>query len=200
MVFRVYFRDKSVTFASPADNVGEQNLQLEAASDLTTAKIIKFLENNNRIAVIADNVQAAFERFASYFKHVTAAGGIVRNRDGQLLMIYRRGRWDLPKGHLEQGESIEQCAAREIAEETGVEGVHTVSHLCTTMHAYDLYGVWELKHTHWFLAESDTAADTVPQREEDIDEARWLTPAEASEKLKDSYPTIREVFSAFEKM
>lgn len=197
----VYFRDKSVAFATPDDSAAATaDTVLEFSPDLTTAKIVKILENSNRTVITARNPQAAFDAFSALFKQVAAAGGIVRNSRGEVLMIYRRERWDLPKGHLEEGETIEQCAAREIAEETGIGGVKIVAPLCRTLHAYDLYGTWEMKCTHWFLAEGDGSQKTRPQHEEGIDDAVWLSPEQAAEKLRDSYPTIRDVFAAFDKM
>jgi ADP-ribose pyrophosphatase YjhB (NUDIX family) len=52
-------------------------------------------------------------------KIVMAAGGLVENEHGEILLIYRKKHWDLPKGKLDAGETLEECAVREVEEETG---------------------------------------------------------------------------------
>ena len=64
------------------------------------------------------------------------------NDRGEYLMIHRNGRWDLPKGHVEPGESTAECAVREFAEETGAVGAEVVRFLCRTLHALSLIHIW----------------------------------------------------------
>lgn len=119
---------------------------------------------------------------------VTAAGGVVIrtiNRKEQLLLIYRRGAWDLPKGKLDVGESIEQCALREVSEETGVTGLSITRFLAKTFHDYDdEFGVWS-KTTHWYLMSIDgDGGDLTAQAEEDIEQLEWVTLEEARERIR----------------
>lgn len=136
-------------------------------------------------------------RFAEEFTVIEAAGGVVMNPQGECLMIYRNERWDLPKGHLEAGESIAECAVREIAEETGVAG-EVVRPLCETWHAYffPLTERWELKRTYWYLLHTTATMPTTPQAEEGIVVAEWCDRTTAVAHLEASYPTIRSVFNA----
>lgn len=97
-------------------------------------KILNFLESHNSVAVVAADPDAAFAAFAAEFTPSKRPGGVVVNGCGEWLMIHRNGRWDLPKGHLECGERIEECAAREVCEETGV-AAEVVRPLCETLHA-----------------------------------------------------------------
>ena len=120
------------------------------------------------------------------------------NERGEVLMIYSRRRWDLPKGHVDEGESDDECAVREVGEETGVEGAKIVRFLRNTLHAYSVYGVWELKRTAWFELAAQSC-ETKPQAEEDILQAKWCTPEEVAENLRTTYPTIREVFATKER-
>lgn len=199
MDITVYFLDKSVTFLP----CGADTADFDAVTDgdgISRAKIVKILDTHNRAAVLSDDVRAAFDRFAADFKAVTAAGGVVEDAEGRILMIYRRGRYDLPKGHREQGETIEECAVREVGEETGVGNAEIIASICNTLHAYDVYGEWELKRTHWFLMKADGAGGMVPQLEEGITAAEWLTREEANAKALQSFPTIRDVFAALKKM
>ena len=192
----VYFLDKSVTFLNAGTDTAAFDIVMRDDGSISRAKVVKILESHNRAAVLCDDPDEAFRRFADGFKHVSAAGGLVRDSGGRNLMIFRRGRWDLPKGHLEPGESIEECARREVGEETGITRTEIVAPICNTYHAYDVYGVWELKCTHWFLMECADGGRTLPQHEEDIAAAEWLDEKRTAEALRGSYPTIRAVFAA----
>ena len=146
---------------------------------------------------MAHRPDEAFVRFAADFTTVEAAGGIVVDSVGRWLMIHRNGRWDLPKGHIEEGESCEICAAREIAEETGV-CAEVVRPLCATWHAYwfPKTSRWELKRTHWFELRADDCDGLAPQTEEGIERVTWVASSETSALLADSFPTIRCVAAA----
>ena len=138
----------------------------------------------------------AFEAFAEQMEWVEAAGGVVENEQGEVIMIRRNERWDLPKGHRELGESFAECAAREAEEETGVKVSEVGELLATTLHAYNIYGHWELKHTAWY-AMCGNSSELLPQREEGIVQALWVARDEITERIKNSFPTIKEVFAAF---
>lgn len=191
----IYFADKVVLFAAeaPASTPFECVIRLDAEERIGRAKILNFLENQKSILVLSPDPTAAFEAFASEFVPVEAAGGIVVNAQGEWLMIHRNGRWDLPKGHWERGETLEECAAREVGEETGVTGARVVRPLCATLHAYQLRGRWELKRTHWYELRIDSVAPTAPQREEGIDRVQWCAPEEVHRHLAETFPTIRRV-------
>ena len=164
------------------------------SSELSRANVLKIFETANTIVVIDSMIEFFIEQFFSEFKYVEAAGGLVENEKGETLMIYCYRHWDLPKGHIDEGESADKCAVREVAEETGVEGAKIVRFLCNTLHAYGVYGVWELKQTSWYLCTAESCP-TKPQKEEDIAVAKWCSQEEVEENLRHSYPTIRNVFA-----
>ena len=114
----------------------------------------------------------------SRFKIIEAAGGLVRNVAGEGLFIFRRGHWDLPKGKIDKGETVEAAAIREVQEETGIENVILGVPLPTTYHTYrNRKNKRVLKRTYWFeMTTTDT--ELVPQTEEDIKEARWWPVAD----------------------
>jgi hypothetical protein len=89
-------------------------LDVEECDAFSRAKIQKKVENSKYAAIITPNPDAVFERLKTEFKYVEAAGGVVMNDSGELLMIHLRGRWDLPKGHVEMGESSREAALREV--------------------------------------------------------------------------------------
>ena len=195
----VYFADKSVIFTSDAPG-GECYAVVPAdPADLSRAKVTKILESHNCVAVVSADPDAAFRSFAADFTQIEAAGGVVVNDRGEWLMIRRNGRWDLPKGHLEAGESLAACAEREIAEETGI-AARVERPLCETLHAYWFTKTarWELKRTHWFRLRPAGAGTPAPQTEEGIERVSWCAPAEREEHLRDAFPTIRRVAAAME--
>lgn len=132
---------------------------------------------------------------------VKAAGGIVRDGNGRLLLMRRYDRWDLPKGKVEPGETLAQAALRETEEETGITNVILKHLLLKTYHIYDLYGGWHFKQTSWFdflQAPVAREEELVPQAEEGITEVGWYDEPEWVSMLKGSYATmnviIRQLF------
>ena len=163
---------------------------------ISRAKIMHFLDTYKRVAVTSEDSLLSFLKFASQMVWVEAAGGVVENELGEVVMIRRNERWDLPKGHREQGEEFRICAAREAEEETGVKVTQVVDMLATTLHGYNLYGKWELKLTVWYAMRGEAQVLT-PQQEEGIICAEWIDRQQIREKIKTSFPTIRKVFDAF---
>ena len=132
--------------------------------------------------------------FCGLFNEVNAAGGLVKNGLGQCMMIFRNGLWDLPKGHQEQGESIEQCALREVSEETGLSGLKLGKLIAVTDHVYLRGGKWFLKHTWWYSMTCNGDSEPVPQREEGISEACWISADQLEKCLENCYSSILELF------
>jgi 8-oxo-dGTP pyrophosphatase MutT (NUDIX family) len=130
-------------------------------------------------------------------KKIIAAGGLVFNDNEALLMIFRRGKWDLPKGKLDEGETIEQCAVREVQEETGLQNITLDSFLGTTHHEYfeprinsDVF-----KETHWFKMHAAGTQSLIPQTEEDIEQIEWVDKKDIMEKLQNTYPNIIDIIN-----
>lgn len=137
------------------------------------------------------------KRYANDKLIIEAAGGMVFNNNGDLLMMMRRGKWDMPKGKLDEGESIEECAIREVMEETGLSGLKTVRKLQTTYHTYPYKGQTALKPSHWFLMNYTGNETPVPQLEEDITEICWVDKIKAQELILNAFPSIREMVEKY---
>lgn len=195
MNINVHFLDKTVAFRKEIEPDERFDTVIAADDTVTRAKILKILESCNRLAVLSPQPQSVFKRFSADFKNVDAAGGVVTNPNGDVLMMFRRGRWDLPKGHIEPCEPPKHCARREVGEETGITNTDIGELICDTYHAYDFYGQWELKRTQWFEMHSDGSETPVPQHEEGIERVEWIPRPKVAECLKHSYPTIREVIA-----
>jgi 8-oxo-dGTP pyrophosphatase MutT (NUDIX family) len=127
------------------------------------------------------------------FVLVQAGGGLIRNGEDKYLFMLRRGFWDLPKGKLDPGETIEHCAIREVMEETGIEGVILQGPLLITYHTYDDHGKHILKETHWFRMSAPAPGELTPQLEEQITELRWVDVPGMKELLNHTFPSIRDV-------
>jgi 8-oxo-dGTP pyrophosphatase MutT (NUDIX family) len=124
---------------------------------------------------------------------VTAAGGWVENSYGEVLWIHRLGQWDLPKGKLEEGEEVAECALREVEEECGLSGLQLGQKLLETQHRYTQNGRDYLKTTHWFRMKVNGRPELKPQVEEGIEAVTWMAEAEWRAAAADTYPTIQEV-------
>lgn len=129
---------------------------------------------------------------------VTAAGGVIY-REGEkgpdVLLIYRNGVWDLPKGKLEKGESVEECARREVAEEVGIPLPQIEKELVQTVHTYTRNGNKYEKTTHWFKMKTGVRQDFTPQTKEGIERVEWLPLERAKQKV--GYINLKKVLSAF---
>src|SRR5690348_7595761 len=132
-------------------------------------------------------------------KKIIAAGGLVTNKKNELLVMFRRGRWDLPKGKLDEGETIENCAVREVQEETGIKNLELRNLVGVTTHEYFEKRSNEnvMKETHWFAMHAHVQEKFVPQAEEDIENIIWADEAELKECLNNTYPNIKKIIEKF---
>lgn len=128
---------------------------------------------------------------------IVAAGGIVENENREILFQFRRGVWDLPKGKLDDGESIEECAAREVEEETGLKNVELGELLGITTHYYVERGVEIEKETYWYAMKVKGKQRLVPQTEEDITDLKWVKEQDLPQYLSNTYSTIIEVVEKY---
>ena len=138
-----------------------------------------------------DNLRDQF--FHAFDKVVYAAGGVVHTPDDKILMIYRRNKWDLPKGKIDKGEEQEEAAIREVTEETGLSGFEEVNPLLSTYHVYEENKILVLKRVMWYDMLYKGNEVPVPQTEEDITEVKWFSPRNLFEPISNTYLTILDV-------
>jgi 8-oxo-dGTP pyrophosphatase MutT (NUDIX family) len=198
---RIYFQDKVIEFAEPA----AQNKQNQAINDF------KFQNaEGSHVEILTNFLDLAkkesyrvpsndFDRFFSMAKkelhYIEAAGGFIE-KEGQFLCIHRLGRWDLPKGKLEKGETIKEGAIRECEEECAIKQLTIVQALSSTFHIYPYKDKFAIKQSYWFYMKSTYTKTLKPQTEENIDEVKWFSRQELSNLvLKDTYYTIRDVIT-----
>lgn len=182
-MYKVFINEKKLSISNYPSEI-DRKLKFEGISTLEIA--IDLLENTStpEINVFGDDVEAIWEAFKSLFKIVEAAGGIVKNREKKILFIFRLNKWDLPKGKIEAGESLEEAAVREIAEETFLTNIELKEFIATTYHIYkERNGVKVLKMTHWFNMDFVGTEEPRPQVEEGITDVQWLDEKTISSKV-----------------
>ena len=196
---KIYFEKRSIAICTPREAAlaDPNSVEFHLGNKLDIHALVGLFEASatlSRIYIPSDDVHAPYRRICGEFKEVNAAGGLVSNRRGDYLLIKRDGLWDLPKGHQEPGEDIRVTAIREVQEETGVDALQLRELICITDHCYRRGGVWHLKHTWWYDMLYTDPVDLTPQTEEDISKAAWVAKSSLPPFLKNTYPSIAEVF------
>ncbi len=181
-------------YGQPSDNI----LTIEySGQSINLVKIIHLLENStinySYVNIYTYDLKRLWDDFIGICKIVSAAGGVVKSDTGRLLAIFRRGSWDLPKGKIESGETIEDAAVREVEEETGIKVLSIQDKITTTYHTYrNKSGKLVLKPSHWYQMTS-IETPLIPQKEEDIERAIWIDAEELLNLEEPMYKTIEEV-------
>ena len=201
-MYKVFINERVIYFTNNKVNNIQfpSGLVLNFFSSKITPFIVDLLFEGAKIEQViieVDEYESAFIQFQSAFKLIKAAGGIVENLKQEKLFIYRLDKWDLPKGKIEKGESIEDGAIREIMEECGVTDLTIKKQLKDTFHIYELNGELILKQTYWFEIISCYEGELTPQIEEDITKVEWLTDNQINQKVLDNtYSSIKELIKA----
>jgi 8-oxo-dGTP pyrophosphatase MutT (NUDIX family) len=159
------------------------------------AAITALNKNKLQVAyVYHPNHEEILKKFCKKIPLVRAAGGVVTNKAGKVLFIYRNDKWDLPKGKMDKGETFEECALREVAEETGVQGLVLENFLKTTYHVFKSNGKYKLKEVHWYAMRTSYAGPLVGQADEGIVKVKWKGPEKIKKALENSYTNIKILF------
>jgi 8-oxo-dGTP pyrophosphatase MutT (NUDIX family) len=153
-------------------------------------------EEKGDLYIFRDSLKKAFDIFSSCFTVIHAAGGLVVNDRDEYLVIFRRGKWDLPKGKAEKQETPEATALREVREECDLEELSLVRFLTTTHHIYFLGEKTILKRTDWYLMHYSGSKEPRPEIKEDIEKALWFHPDRLDEISGNAFPSILEVIRA----
>lgn len=169
--------------------------QIDQVFKLMKSKKFKKLDG---ITFLVDEPKAVTDFIKSKFTIIKAAGGLVQKGD-KILLIYRLERWDLPKGKLDKKEKEKEAALREVEEECSIKVV-LGEKICATWHTYTSNGKGILKKTTWYSMNCYDDSQMNPQREEDIEEVRWMDAREVRQALYNSYRSVRHVFKEFYKM
>lgn len=197
----IYFEDKPVFLCDEiTSQINEYRHHPDAVfiDELSTAAINSLLHEIKKPQFHAGIIcYKDFPKLKAYFfKHfqlILAAGGLVKNKHEEILMIFRRGKWDLPKGKLDEGETLEHCAKREVEEETGLRHPKVICPLKITYHTYVQFGKPILKETHWYLMKTSGDENLIPQTEEEISEITWVKKEDLKKYSENTFRTIEMV-------
>ncbi len=197
-MYKVFVNEKKLLLSKQSENL-EKTLGYENVTSLEIA--LDLLENTSvkELNVYGENLEQIWSEFKGLFRIIEAAGGIVNNSQGDILFIRRLGKWDLPKGKMEKGESREESAVREIEEETGLADVELADFINTTYHIYiERNGDKILKCTHWFEMNFTGNDTSKPQIEEGITEVAWKNTAQIEEEVFPStFKNIKLIIKEF---
>jgi len=196
-LYRIYINDNTLIIANKLPEQTE-NIELLEESGFDFKSFYDGLGklSANQYALISEDPKARFQEFKQGLTIIKAAGGLVKNAKGEYLFIFRNKKWDLPKGKVEKGEGMKEAALREVEEECGVKINTNDEKLCKTYHIYALGSKLVLKRTNWYSMTVKGVPKLIPQKEEGITKAEWLTSSDLKPVLKNTYPSIVDVLKA----
>ena len=182
-MYKVYFDDRFITLSREPDRLQKYGLFHKFTNTVEFYNLISDFQTNTalkNINIYCEDIKYLWQIFCIYFNEEQAAGGLVRHKSGRYLFIEKRGRLDLPKGHIDLDENVENCALREVGEECGLSGHYIIKPLAPSYHVYSLESILYLKKTNWFLMGYNGEMIMQPQAEEGISGVKWLLPEEFS--------------------
>jgi 8-oxo-dGTP pyrophosphatase MutT (NUDIX family) len=197
--YKVFFDDRVVFLTSKITKSFEKNdgLFYKFREKDELLEILKAFENYPKIKmlfILYDDVDALLEMVKACYTIVEAAGGVVRRPDGKMLAIYRRGKWDLPKGKVEKGEFYKQTALREVKEECGLQNIEAGKKFADTYHVYSEKGRSIFKRTVWYEMQLLTEEQPVVQESEDITDYLWFDYLTVKDIMKNTYESLKEIY------
>jgi len=201
---KIYFNNKPLFITSQITKELEEFLHREETVliDEFNSHTIKTMIHEMELSKINagvflhDDIEAVLKAFKKKLFLIQAAGGLVHTKDDHLLLIFRRGKWDLPKGKLDDNEDLETCAIREIKEETGLTNVEIEKPLCITYHTYHQDGKHVLKESHWYLMKAQQQINLLPQLDEDIEKCEWVPIDQLPPYTENTHGSILDVLNA----
>jgi len=197
-MYKVFINNKRLILANSKENLDYENASVVCIKNPKTVNAVirnhLLKSSTSDLIVLSADDKTLIKTFESNYKIRIAAGGFVWNKNNDLLMIYREDRWDLPKGHLDKGESLEGCAIREVREETGITDLEIDSKTGISRHIYEFNDQMILKITHWYQMHSYTNESLKPQIEEGITKVVWVPENSISSYFDHSWESLRELY------
>jgi ADP-ribose pyrophosphatase YjhB (NUDIX family) len=193
-MYKIYI-NQNVLDISQLDNFSQEvlhnatNNSESAVLRMAKEEIINLIGQKN---IICANPTAVFNQLKQQFTLINAAGGLVKNSQSEYLFIFRRGKWDLPKGKLDEGEDFETAAIREVQEECGITHIELGDLYHVSYHIYEENNDWILKQTNWYLMKSDEV-NLIPQLAEGITQTAWLPLSQFEKVRENTYASIDEI-------
>lgn len=193
-MYKVFINDKPLFLTSVLQKETDFQYFLLDTVDLQKLIAQYFAGQVSNAHLYHPDEDSILKRFKERITVNKAGGGLVENSEGQVLFIFRNGRWDLPKGGIEKDETIEETAIREVEEETGCKNLKINKRLQKTFHIFKRNGEYKLKITYWFSMTTSYKGVLSGQAEEGIEKVVWVNKNEIPELLKNSYQNIKLLF------
>ena len=201
-MYKVFFNNSCFLLSERPISAQDINYSYHHEDFESTKAFIEELLHKDEMftaVIYNEDIEELYKTFKDCLYYVEAAGGVVEE-DKNILLIKRLGVFDLPKGHVEKGESIEECAIREVEEECGLKNVKITSYLDSTLHIYYRNDKWHLKRTYWYNMHCSKNSILIPQTEEDIEEVFWLPISEISSVLSQTYASLRSILDTIRRI
>ena len=193
-MYKVFVNQKDIILTSTAPKgKGVKVLPLKSTPFKNIIRIIR-TTRVKRLYLMHDNPKKLLSGFKKKLPVTIAAGGVLQHEEGKLLFIYRKKRWDLPKGRVDKGETLEGAAKREVKEETGVKKIKVGKPAGVTYHVFKRNNRYQLKETHWFFMKTSYEGVLTPEIKEDITKATWKNKSKTAKAIKNTYPNIEDLF------
>lgn len=182
---KIFTRDKVIQFVSNNANLKKDETTFFDVELSKIETILSKIESspNKEFKFVSKNPKKQYEKFFNHFRLIEAAGGVVLNDNKEVLFIFRKGRWDLPKGKIDAGETRKDAAIREVMEETGLKNISIGEKISSTLHLYQIEDEWVIKKSYWYWMKSNDR-ELIPQAEEEITEAKWIPFSQLEEMQK----------------
>lgn len=208
MFLKIYFNDKPLFLCDTVDETIQPYIHHDDAvfiDELNSHTIKTMIHEMQQAQVHAGvffhpSLEELKKAFFKKFTLIKAAGGLVQNESNDILFLFRRGKWDFPKGKLDKGEKLEDCAIREVREETGLNNIDLISPLTVTYHTYHEGTKFILKESHWYIMKVKGEQMLTPQTEEDIFDIKWVKSTKMDKYIKDTFPSVEDVIKVFQKI
>ena len=197
-MYKVHFENRFIMISPEPDRIQKYGLFHKFYDTSELYRIIADFQSDKSVTAIniyGPDIKHIWKIFRIYFTEVGAAGGLVKHRSGRYLFIEKKGRLDLPKGHIEKGEEPEACALREVSEECGITGHSIVKPICPSYHTYSWEGISYLKKTSWYLMEYGGEMKTDPQLSEGITKVEWLFPDELNSIKSSAWLSLMDLIN-----
>ena len=201
MILQLYFASHPVFLCTNFDEILEEKSEQNDAiflrdlshESLSTCWQLLDKPGDYPCFFLYHDLEKLLETLLAPAKTIEAGGGVVYNDDNDILLIFRRGKWDLPKGKLDPGESLIDCALREVIEETGLKNLTLIGKIGSSSYCYKEKDQLYLKQVQWFKMRTSDKHTLTPQIEEDISELRWVSQKDLEPYIQNTYSTIKDI-------
>jgi 8-oxo-dGTP pyrophosphatase MutT (NUDIX family) len=203
MLLKIYFGNKPLIIANEKteeinpylDDTNSKVLQTNEQAQIQSL-IREMSDEKLTAAIILGDVMETMKTIRNEFTVIQASGGMVYSFDKKVLLIFRRGKWDLPKGKLDDGEDLVECALREVREETGLDFLNYLDFISISYHTYYENDNHILKESHWYLLEGNEKELLIPQTDEDIENCEWVAIKDLPPYLENAPSSVIDVVEA----